>query len=183
MYHMLQEGTIWKVAEVFFKEPTQEHYLKEISRKAKVSHTVVKKHLDELTRESIIKKTVQKRGSRNFPVYAANINGGAYRKEKRHYNLHNIGFYGLKEYLSNKLMPKTIVLFGSYARGEDTEESDIDIFVECKKQDIKLEQYEKYNGLNRKIQLHFKKDFKKFPREMKNNIINGIVLRGYLEAF
>lgn len=183
MYHMLQESTIWNVKGVFFKEPTQEHYLKEISRKAKVAHTVVKKHLDKFIREGIIKKTIQKKGSRNFPVYKANINGGMYRKEKRHYNLHNIGFYGLKVYLNNKLMPKTIVLFGSYARGEDTEESDIDIFVECKKQDIKLDQYEKYHELNRKIQLHFKKDFKEFSREMKNNIINGIVLRGYLEAF
>ncbi len=183
LYHMLQESTIWNVAGVFFKEPVQEHYLKEISRKAGVAHTVVKKHLSELAKEGIIKETVHKRGSRKFPTYFANINGGAYRRAKGHYNLHNTSFYGLFNYLSTNLMPKTIVLFGSYARGEDIEESDIDIFVECKKQDIDLKKYEHYRELNRKIQLHFKKDFKQFPKEMKNNIINGIVLHGYLEAF
>jgi len=37
---------------------------------------------------------------------------------------------GKKEYLREKYGVTSISLFGSYARGEETEESDIDFFVE-----------------------------------------------------
>ena len=181
MYHMLLESPNWKVAGVFFREPTKEHYLKEISKEAKLAHTSVKTYLKKLENEAVIKKIIQKKGTRTFPIYKANINSGAYKRNKRHYNRNHHEFYGLLSYLGNKLMPKVMVLFGSYSRGEDTEESDIDIFVECQKQDIDLTQYEK--ALNRKVQLHFNKNFKALPIELKNNIINGVVLWGYLEAF
>ena len=72
------------------------------------------------------------------------------------------------------------MLFGSFQRGEDVEDSDIDLFVEACKMDLDLNSYEK--KLNRKIQIHFRKCFGKLPEELKNNIINGIVLYGYLEA-
>ncbi len=178
---MIHKSTILQVASVFFREPTKDHYLKEISRKAKLAHTSVKKHLEVLKNEAIIKETIQKRGSRDFPIYNSNINGKAYKRYKGQYNRQDSSFYGLLSYLSNKLMPQAIVLFGSYSEGSDIEESDIDIFVECKKQKIDLSKYEK--ELNRKIQLHFNEDFKSFPKELKNNIVNGVVLRGYLEAF
>src|SRR3989344_2260308 len=150
---MLQEYTTWVVATIFFKEPTGEHYLKEISRKAKLAHTSVKKQLELLKKENIIKETIQKKGSRDFPVYKANLNAGAYIIAKKHFNQHNSSFYGLRHYLVLKLMPKTMVLFGSYFQGRDIEDSDIDIFVECKKQEIDLSNYER--ELNRKVQLHF----------------------------
>lgn len=178
---MLQKSTAWKVAGVFFKEPTEEHYLKEISRKAGIAHTSVKKQLELLKIESIIKETIQRKESRKFPVYKANINNGSYINEKKHYNLHNHSFYGLKNFLSLKLMPKTMVLFGSYSQGRDIEDSDIDIFVECKKQEIDVSEYE--TELNRKVQLHFNERFKSLSKELKNNIINGVILTGFLEAF
>jgi predicted nucleotidyltransferase len=78
-------------------------------------------------------------------------------------------------------MPGCIVLFGSYLRGEDTEESDIDLFVEADKKEIRLERFE--GLLKRKIELHFRRDFGKISKELKNNIINGLVMQGYLEAF
>lgn len=37
---------------------------------------------------------------------------------------------GKKEYLQNEFGVTSISLFGSYARGEETDESDIDFFVE-----------------------------------------------------
>ena len=44
-----------------------------------------------------------------------------------------------------------------------------------------LERFEK--SLNRKISLHFSDNFNKLPKELRNNIINGVRLAGYLEAF
>lgn len=66
-------------------------------------------------------------------------------------------------------------------KGEDVEDSDLDLFVETEKANIDVSKFEK--TLKRKIQLHFKENFKKYPPELKNSIINGAVLEGYLEAF
>lgn len=176
---MLQNCTIWKVAGVFFDEPAKEHYLIEISRKVKKSHTSVKQHLETLKKIGIIKETTEKKGKRKFPIYKADLEKKKYRYYKKIHNLEKIK--NLTDFLNDTLMPKNIILFGSYSRGEDTEDSDIDLSLECEKQEINLNKFEK--ELNRKIQLHFKSNFRDYPKELKNNIINGIVLQGYLEGF
>jgi predicted nucleotidyltransferase len=176
---MLHKCSILKVANVFFIEPSLQHYLKEISKKANLSHTSTKTHLLELKRLNIIEEHIEKKGKRNFPIFRANINNPDYRKYKQINNLYQLHESKLIEFISDSLMPKSIVLFGSYLRGEDIEDSDIDLFVECKKETILISKYEKI--LNRKIQLHFKDNFNKFPLELKNNIINGLTIKGNLE--
>jgi len=168
------------VADVFFTEPTKQHYLMEISQKAGLAHTSVKKYLERMEKAGIIKETSEKKGKRSFPIYAASLENIEYKRYKRAFNLLKLEESGLIDHLKDKLMPKSIVLFGSYARGEDIEESDIDIFLECKKKELDLSKFEKQ--ISRKIELHFKEKFKEYPAELKNNIINGIILRGYLEA-
>ena len=54
---MLQKCSIWKIAKVFFDEPTREHYLIEISKKSRLAHTSVKQHLLTLKALSIINIT------------------------------------------------------------------------------------------------------------------------------
>jgi len=104
--------------------------------------------------------------------------------------VHNLDFIyksGLVEFLIDYFKnPKTIVLFGSFRRGEDESASDIDIAIETdEKTDYNiiglrdLSEFEKIIG--RKIQLHI------FSREsidlnVFNNIANGIVLWGFLEV-
>jgi len=88
---------------------------------------------------------------------------------------------GVTRFIEEKLIPKSIVIFGSYQRGEDTEDSDIDIFVECKEEELNLDKFER--KLNRNIQLHFKENFNLYPKELKNNIMNGIVVGGFLEGY
>ena len=178
---MLQKCSIWKVAGIFFNEPTKNHYLIEISKKSKLAHTSVKKHLLLLKSLLIIEESIEEKGNRKYPLYKANLENKAYKAYKKIYNIIQIRESKLSDFLKDKLMPKSIVLFGSYAKGEDIEDSDIDVFVECKKEEIDISNFEKY--LNRTIQLHFKEDFKKYSKELKNNIVNGIVLEGYLEAF
>ena len=96
------------------------------------------------------------------------------------FNLLELQNSNLVSYLQDSLMPKCIVLFGSYQRGEDVEYSDIDLFIESTEEKVDLSKFAKM--LNRNIQIHFKDNFKKYPTELKNNIINGVVLEGYLEA-
>ena len=181
MEYMLQKSSIIKTMEIFFLEPTKKHYLIEISRKTGIAHTSIKKNLNKLLDNKIIKKETEIKASRKFPIYTANIDEKQYKNYKTISNIQSIIEKRLIKYIQDKLMPKSIVLFGSYARGEDTEESDIDIFVECKSKKISLEKFEK--ELNRKIQLHFKQDFTKYPKELKNNIINGVTLSGFLQGY
>jgi predicted nucleotidyltransferase len=178
---MLQNSSILKIGEIFFNEPTKFHYLIEISKKSKIAHTSTKKYLTTLKKEGIIKEKIDKRGKRIFPSYIANLDDSAYRMNKKLHNLSKIYYSGIVASLKEKIMPKSIILFGSYNRGEDIESSDIDIFVEAKKQDINLQQFEK--KLKRKIELHFNENFNNYPNELKNNIANGYVLYGYLEVF
>ena len=178
---MLQNYTTDKVAEVFFRYPTGEHYLKGISREIKLAHTSVRRHLEELKKASLIKERIVKKGKREFPVYISDNESKVYRRNKAFYNLISLYESGLVDFLYDSMLPKCILVFGSYSRGEDIEESDIDIFLECEKKEVELANFEK--KLCRKIQLHFNSNFKQYPIELKNNIINGIVLRGFLEGY
>ena len=181
MLYMLQKSSMFRTSEMFFVSPTKKYYLMDISRSIGLAHTSVKKNLDKLVRLGLIIESVEKKGKRKFPFYKANINNRLFKKEKIIYNLSSILDSGIIEFIEEKLMPNSIVLFGSYKRGEDIEDSDIDIFVECKDEKLDLNKFEK--KLNRKVQLHFKEKFDLYPKELKNNIINGTVLMGFLEGY
>ena len=181
MYHMLQNGTTWRTAEVFFLNPGKAQYLKGISRKIGLAHTSVKKSLNELVRRGLVKETVEKKGKRRFPLYIANTGDKLFYRHKVIYNITSLIESGLIEHIENKLAPRSIVVFGSYRRGEDAEDSDIDIFVECEKEKLDLARFER--KLSRNIELHFNENFSSYPQELKNSIINGIVLSGFLEGY
>lgn len=178
---MLQNSSMYKTLEVFFRNPNKNYYLSDISREIGIAHTSVKKNLDELVNKNIIIKVVEKKKSREFPFYKANIESKEFKKYKIIFNIISIKESGLVEFIEDKIMPKSIVLFGSYSRGEDDETSDIDLFVQGKKEDFNLEKFEKI--LRRRIEIHFNERFLSFSNELKNNIINGIVLNGYLEGY
>lgn len=170
-----------RTAELFFANPTKKSYLMDISRNIGLAHTSVKKNLDKLVRSGLVIESVEKKGRRRFPIYKANISNRSFKEYKMVYNLSSLLESGLIGFIEEHLMPKSIAVFGSYRRGDDTEDSDIDIFVECKEEHIDIGRFEK--KLDRKIQLHFKEDFDSYPKELKNNIINGIVVRGFLEGY
>ena len=178
---MLQNSSMSRVAEIFFNEPTKPHYLIEISKKAKLAHTSVLSNLEGLQKISIIKKGIEIKGKRKFPIYNAEFNNKEYRKDKKLHNLSKVYNSGLIEYLGDKLTPKCIILFGSYSRGEDIEDSDLDIYIQSIKKEVDLRRFEKILG--RKIELHFNENFNNYSIELKNNILNGNILYGYLEVF
>ena len=178
---MLQKSSMLKTAEIFFLSPTKYHYLMDVSRNVGLAHTSVKKNLDRLIQLGLIIETVEKRGYRKFPLYKADTNNKLFKTQKMLYNISSILESNIIDYIEEKLMPKSIVLFGSYARGEDTENSDVDLFVECKKEELNIEKFEK--KLKRKIELHFNEEFISYAKELKNNIVNGMVMSGFLEGY
>ncbi|MFH1064824.1 MAG: nucleotidyltransferase domain-containing protein [Candidatus Woesearchaeota archaeon] len=178
---MLQKSNLWNTVALFFINPTKEQYLMEMSREINLAHTSLKKNLIELVKQGIVKETLQKKRGRIFPLYKADLDSKEYRKYKKIYNITSLLESGLVEFIEDRLMPTAIVVFGSYQKGEDTEESDIDIFVGCKRDELDVARFEK--TLRRKIQFHFNENFSAFPKELKNNIINGVVLAGFLEGY
>ena len=170
-----------RTLEVFFTSPTKSHYLMDMSRKTGLAHTSIKKNLNRLVKLDIVAESVERHGKRKFPFYKANLNSQLFKKYKKIYNITSIFDSKIAEFIEEKLAPRSIVLFGSYSGGEDVEDSDVDIFVECGKASIDLSVFEK--KLERKIELHFNENFSSYNNELKNNIINGVVLRGFLEGF
>ncbi len=176
---MIQESSIDMVAGQFFTNPTKEMYLKQVSSNIHLAHTSVKQGLNMLKSKAIIIEVKQKKGTRTFPVYKANRDNPDFRKLKQIYNFKSIARSEVIEYIEKTATPSCVVIFGSYQRGEDIEDSDIDIFIEAKEKNINLKPFERILG--RKIQLHWNPQFKAYAKELKNNIANGWIMYGYLE--
>ena len=99
---------------------------------------------------------------------------------KRADNLKQVYESGLAQLLYDEFRGAVIILFGSYAFGEDTEDSDIDfVVIGVKKKDIELSQYE--NTLGRKIVINHFGSFGRIDKPLLNNILNGITLKGAIE--
>lgn len=114
-----------------------------------------------------------------YESYVASKNE-IFRLYKRNDVLIRIEESGLRDFLADTFVPDVIVLFGSASRGEDIETSDIDIFLMAKEKEVNLKRYEE--KLHRKISLHFEENVHDVPKELLNNIINGIVIHGYLKV-
>ena len=165
----------------FFEDPDREFQIRELSRIVKINHTTVRKYLNGLVKESLLKKVE----FGTFSSYSILLSRG-YLNLKLFYNLDKLWKSGLIDELISKFEIPTIVLFGSYAHAEDRKDSDIDLCIISNvniKKELELSKYEK--RLNRKVSLHIftKKewsDLKNKNPNMVNSIINGIVILGEL---
>ena len=178
---MLQNYNKWRVLQVFFDYPLAEGglQLREISRKAKLALPSVTAYLQELQKENLILK--KKHRVQGYPTYAAHRESRGFRFYKKTDLLIRLHGSGLLQALQDTYMPESIILFGSAARGEDTENSDVDIFVGASEEKMALDKYEKI--LQRKIHLFFEPNFRKLSPELKNNLLNGVILSGYVKVF
>lgn len=184
IYDIFKDISKWKILQPFFTDPTSEGIgLREISRLTGLSTPSVKLHLDNFVKDGIlVKKDAAKYGlKRKQPVYMAKGDSESFRYLKKLNIINLLYSTGLIEYLFNKCQPDIIILFGSSSRGEDIKESDIDLYLQCSERDADLKKFESL--IRRKIQLHFYRDFQKISPELKNNIINGVIMDGYLKVF
>lgn len=149
---------------------------REIAKILKVSPTAVANSVKNLKIDNLIR--LEKTKTINFIFFNGNERKAV--ELKRVENLQNIYLSGLSDYLEKELAGGTIILFGSYSKGEDTNTSDIDLAViERKDKMLELEKYE--DILNRKINVNFYKSWANIPQHLKNNILNGILLHGSVE--
>lgn len=172
---MLQNYNTYKVLELFFDYPTKSFQLREISRILNLGLPSVANHVKKLEKERFIKR--EKGGI--YDSFKANKTE-KFKLYKKTNLLLRLSECGLLDFLKEKLMSDAIVLFGSAVQGNDVEESDIDLFILSKKKDLHLKPFEE--KLNRKINLFCEEKLNKLSKELMNNIINGIVLSGYLRV-
>ena len=164
-----------KIMKLFFEEPSRNFQLRGISKITKIAVTSVKNYLIELQKKDLIKKDRKTL----YPSYVANQQNRLFKIYKQQYMIFNLYSSGLVDFLEDNLFPKCIILFGSMGKGDYVKSSDIDLFVQTDEHPINLSKFE--NSLNHKINLFFESKINKLSNELFNNIINGIVLSGYLK--
>jgi len=151
---------------------------RQISKILEVSQPAVMKALPELEKENLI-KIKQDKESKRWSI-ELNRDDHMVMQLKRADNLKLIYESGLADFLEKEFAGATIILFGSYSRGEDIINSDIDIAVIGRKDKItNLEKFEKL--LERKINVNFYNSFKDIHKNLKENLFNGIILYGGVE--
>ena len=119
-------GTKRKILALFFLNSDQEYYFSEVVRLTKTRQGVVQRELKSLTEAGLLKS--EKRGRQKY--YSANKANPIY------VDLRNIVFktFGAIGQIQKVLEPlkekiKLAFIYGSFARGEETSKSDIDLFA------------------------------------------------------
>jgi len=110
----------WKVLDYIVENPYKKLYLREISKNLSISPSSVKKALDILRKNEIIIEE----NLGNLRIVSGNYEQSLFRYIKIAMNMDKI------RALIEKMLPaSSIVLYGSYAKGENDEKSDIDVFI------------------------------------------------------
>lgn len=177
MSHWLNDYSLYRVLAVFFDDPVKDFQLREISRKIKLHHKTVLRQMKKLLKMKLVKenrKTLYK-------SYNSNTENPWFARTKRTFNLLQLYDSGLIDFLQEKVQPGAITVFGSYAKGVDTKESDIDLFLEAPEENLEVSLYEE--KLGRKVHLFFEKNFHSLNSGLKNNLLNGTILQGSLKVF
>ena len=164
------------ILEFLFDNPRRSFNGREMARALNVSAPAVKKAVKFLLDNELI--LVEKKVTLDIRL---NFGNPLVVRFKKLYNLSKVFDSGVVDYIYDICLPNSIILFGSYSLGEDVEGSDIDIFVESKSRKLDLKTYE--NFLKRNISIFFEKDFSRLSKELRNNVVNGVVLKGYLRVF
>lgn len=172
-----------KIMAILFKYPEKEFSLSDLAKEAGVAKANIGNILNEfqdtglITIEKLSKIWRIKSNQTNLLFIGNKI-------------IYNLGFFyrsGLIEFLVEYFKnPKAIILFGSFRKGEDLSNSDIDIAIESNeiknykttwlKEAIEFEKI-----IGRRIQIHiFNRN--KIDENLFNNIANGILLWGFLEV-
>jgi len=174
--------SIFKIAELIFNYPNKIFHIRMLEKETGFSTTAVISAINELKSFGII-EIKETNLTKNVKAF---IDSNSYLFYKQVFNLYRLKRYGFVDKLADTFNnPEAIVLFGSFAHGEDIEESDIDILIisSSKNQenlDNFVNTFEKI--LKRKIDIQILPSLEKSSIEFKNAVANGIVLQGYVKV-
>ena len=166
------------IKEFFLQNPTKKLRVRQIERQLKLPLPSVIRYTKELEKEKLLRHE----RIANITLYSADKSSKEYMLEKRFFNIKQLYKSGLIQFLIDQYSNPAIIAFGSFAKGEDIEKSDIDVYIETpSKKTINLEKFE--NLLKRRIHLFIYPKIQKVPNPMlANNILNGINVNGFVEV-
>lgn len=126
MIQLYQKIKQLSVLKLFLDHPHTSYYLRESARLLKMDPMTIKRALTLLVADRIILQTREK----NQILYKAHLENPAFRFLKIAYNLSWLQKKEVTEFLTHHMNTViSILLFGSYAKGENDNESDVDILV------------------------------------------------------
>ena len=175
-----------KIIEFLFRYPYHDFTLTEIAKETKVSKSTASRVLSRLKEAGFITINVLGKSGHIWRIQA-NYEHPLFIREKIIRNLGIIYRSGIVDYINDIFKyPKAIVLFGSFRKGEDSEDSDIDIAIETDEDiELKILEIEDFKVLETKLERKIKIyrfNRKKIDLNLFNNIANGIILSGFLEV-
>ena len=159
--------------------PLREWHFEEVVRKAKVTRAAANKWLKKYAKEGLLKR-IKVKGK--FPYFMAGSNNPVYYSRKRLYALEQLYNSGLISQLLSLKEAKTVIIFGSIAKGDWYKDSDIDIFIYGNAGSLDKHVYEL--RLKRSIELHIfenKSEISRIKTGLIQNIINGYVVKGSIQ--
>ena len=167
-----------KILDLLFAKAGASLNQRRIAKTLNVSQPAVSKALPKLEKFGLI-KLQQDKESKQWSI-ELNRDNHKVMQLKRVNNLKQVYLSGLSDFLEKKFAGATIILFGSFSRGDDTVNSDVDIAVIGRKEkNVDLTKFEKM--LEREININHYESFKKIHKNLKENLFNGIVLAGGVE--
>ena len=167
---------------LFFEETLRRWHFEAIVNETEMSRERTNHFLKILLKEKLILRVKQKG---KMPHYVANRESSKFRIEKRLYGLHLLEKTGLFEQLAKVEGIKSAILFGSFARGDWSKSSDIDLFIYGDAKKFEKGYFE--SKAKREIQLFDYTTAEKIRKDLDlkliPNIINGFNIKGSLEPF
>ena|SRR3989344_6155247 len=158
--------------------PFKEWHFEGIVKGAKVTKAVANKWLKKYVKDSLLKK-IKENGK--FPYFMVGSNNPVYYSLKKIYALDQLHKSGLLTKLLS-LNAKTIILFGSFIKGDWYKDSDVDIFILGNISNLDKNDHE--INLGKHIELHIfdnKEEIQEVKTGLIKNIINGYVLKGQIQ--
>jgi len=137
---------ILKALEFFIIDPYREIYLREFSRKLKISPNTAQRFLNLFLKEDLI--TEERKA--NLRYFKANLNNIVFRNIKLTHSLKKIKDTGLIDHL--KKDSSSVILFGSIAKGLDDKNSDIDLVCIGNKKNINITEIQE--KINQELNIH-----------------------------
>ncbi|MFH0752552.1 MAG: nucleotidyltransferase domain-containing protein [archaeon] len=171
-----------RIKELFFNETLKRWHFKDIINISKMSRERVNYFIKKLLKEKYIKR-IKPKGK--MPYYIADRESLKFRSEKRLYGLALLEQTGLFEHIISIKDIKTAILFGSFARGDWSKSSDIDIFIYGNDKEFNKGKFE--SETKRDIQLFSYQDKKRLKKELDPNLLpniaKGFNIKESLEPF
>ena len=120
----------------------RDNHIREIAKKLNINHMMIVRKIKELSKENVVDFTQEGKNQTYFLKKTAEAQAYAFIAEQYSLLQTIIKYPELRNIIGKIQRDKRIklaVLFGSYAKGLAGEDSDIDIFIETKNQNLKKE--------------------------------------------